>query len=204
MTEANKNVAPEMISFNEADVSRASAKEVLRAGWMQMAIISAEKSVTKTGKLCIHARCAPIDEAGVVASRATAKLDLYIPVTNPRQPEAEVAKTKGCYFFARSLDPKFPKYAKKVSQGKYTNQDTGETVDKAGSRVIEEEVNREVVKRSVEWYNDPSSLVQETFYGCVEHETGDDGTIYPKVRFTRLEKPEEGLITENFTMRSTK
>jgi hypothetical protein len=66
---------------------------------------------------------------------------------------------------------------------------------------IEREVNRAVAKTAVEWYNDPTSLLQETFYGKIKHEVGQDGTIYPEVQWTRMDKPEETVLTDGFTQR---
>jgi hypothetical protein len=198
--ETKKQEVPETISMTEADVDRASLRAVLKAGWMHLMINSVKKDVTGTGKLRITAYCVPIGEDGTAASKATAKLDLYPPVTNPKNPTAEVAKPKGCYFFARSVDKNFPSYAKKQSVGKYTTKD-GEVVDMSGAKAIERDVNRAVAQKSVEWYNDPTILMNETFYGCVEHETGPDGTIYPKVKWTRMEAPEEPLITKDFIQR---
>jgi len=198
--EKTKQEAPETISMTEADVDRASAREVLREAWMQMLVTKAEKDVTGTGKLRVTAFCSPLNEDGTVGTKAAAKLKLYIPVTNPKNPSAEVAKPKGCYFFFRAIDKNFPKYAKKTGPGKYVTS-AGETVDKAGALAIEREVNRAVAQRAVELYNDPTSLLQETFFASVKHETGADGTIYPEIQWTRLEKPEEPVLTEGFTQK---
>lgn len=198
--ETKKQEAPQTISMTEADVDRASAREVLKEAWMHLVATRAEKDVTGTGKLRVTLYCNPLNEDGTVASKVNAKLKLYIPITNPGNPGAEVAKPKGCYFFARAIDKNFPKYAKKLSPGKYQASD-GSIVDKAGMLAIERDVNRAIAKLSVEWYNDPSALVQETFFGKIKHETGQDGTIYPEVQWTRMEKPEEPVLTEGFTQK---
>jgi hypothetical protein len=96
------------------------------------------------------------------------------------------------------LDKKFPKYAKKMGPGKYQTAD-GEVITGQAKKDADRVVLEAIIKRSVEWYNDPTSLLQETFYGLIEHETGTNGTVYPKVKYTRLEKPEEALVTESFT-----
>jgi hypothetical protein len=76
--ENKKQEAPETISMTEADVDRASAREVLKEAWMHLVATRAEKDVTGTGKLRVTLYCSPLNEDGTPATKVAAKLKLYI------------------------------------------------------------------------------------------------------------------------------
>ena len=187
------NEIPETIDYDETEVNDMNSKPVLKEGWFKFLVTGHRKAVSKKGNLMRYLDCKPLAEDDSPFSQV-ASYRIMPPKANPNVPGHQKPNTAlGCVFFAMSLDPSFPWYAKKVPDSVPTQWKTrdGDLVDKAGSDAIAKEVDKAVAKVTKDWWNNPDMLLDEVFFGRIEHNEGTDGKTYANIERTRAEAPED-------------
>lgn len=193
------NTLPE-ISYDDQMVDQARVFKMVKKGWMRGVVTKVERNFTKKGNLELTLRVAPLDENDT-PERTTVNLKLYPPVKNPHVAGHAAPKTiRGCYFFARSVDDNFPRYARKGDGGSFIAPD-GKVISKKEADSIQREVDSSIIKTSLQWWNNPDALKDEVLFIMVDHEQGQDGRTYAKVTRTRSDAPTGvELLTTDFTV----
>lgn len=187
------------VEYNESFVDTMNSRDLPKEGWVRGMVTRTHRDITKTNKhLHVRLTVAPLDEDDNPVTKASAPLDLYLPIPNPAEPTHKPPKTaRQLYFLARAVDPDFPRYARKGDGGKYISP-TGDIIDLDTRNQINREVDKAVAMFATKLWNEPDTMKEEVFFACIDHEKGNDGKTYPRISRTRMEEPDEDVRTSDF------
>jgi hypothetical protein len=194
---------PDKISYNDTDVDNLNKVPVVKKGWIKGLVIGHTKATAKeTSNMMLYLTIAPTDEEGKQRT-PTVRLRVMPPIPNPKVAGHSAPDTGfSCYCFARALNPEFPLYAKKQSDGTYRAQipsadgtvELGKVVNKEERNAIAREVDQAICAAAVRWWNEPAELNKEMFFAYVDHNIGTDGNTYAEVKKTMFREPQDADV----------
>lgn len=159
---------PTDVNFTPEDIAKHSARPALTDGWYQWLCTDAQTTVAKSGHLMIDTRNAPLAEVDDPSSKVqkfAVRDNIILPFDNPNVEGHKAPNTAGlCHakllaLFGEDVIPDYPRVVDGVLQYK------GEEIEKAEEGEIRQEVTKLVFEKLQELWADPSTLVDQAFYG---------------------------------------
>lgn len=183
---AEQTEKPTDINFTPEDIAKHSTRPALVDGWYQWLCTDAQTTVAKSGHLMIDTRNAPLADLNDSTSKVqkfAVRDNIILPFDNPNFEGHKAPNTAGlCHakllaIFGEDVIPDYPR----VIEGVLTFK--GEEIEKAEEGEARQEVTTLVFEKLQELWADPSSLIDQAFFGR-KIQNGD---------YSNIEKPRSVL-----------
>ena len=176
----SEQTIPTDISFTDDDVARGAARNLLNEGWYRFKITDSKQQISKNNYLMLVNQCAPLKDPDDGDSQTTPTVidRVVLPWTNPNVDGHVPPKTGGLVVnFVRSVvgqdeHPYFPRRNPQSGSMEFK----GETFDETEVDAKRKELTKLAYGQLLEWWKDPSQLIDYVFYGLIQH-NGDFAQI---------------------------